>query len=103
MHSSFSRARKIQCFMSQPFQVAQVFTGYEGKLVSLKDTIDCFLLAGTIEDVKAKAASPRICPLRRCMWLSYRHRNSKSLQESSNNFELQVTEKLCLLGATTDW
>jgi len=31
------RARKIQRFMSQPFQVAQVFTGYEGKLVSLKD------------------------------------------------------------------
>ena len=36
------RARKIQRFMSQPFQVAQVFTGYEGKLVSLKDTVRSF-------------------------------------------------------------
>lgn len=36
------RARKIQRFMSQPFQVAQVFTGYEGKLVPLKDTIRSF-------------------------------------------------------------
>jgi len=65
------RARKIQRFMSQPFQVAQVFTGYEGKLVSLKDTVrsfkeilsgahdslpeSAFFMAGTIEDVKAKA------------------------------------------------
>ena len=65
------RARKIQRFMSQPFQVAQVFTGYEGKLVSLKDTVrsfkeilsgahdtlpeSAFYMAGTIEDVKAKA------------------------------------------------
>jgi F-type H+-transporting ATPase subunit beta len=31
------RARKIQRFMSQPFAVAQVFTGIEGRLVSLKD------------------------------------------------------------------
>jgi F-type H+-transporting ATPase subunit beta len=28
--------------MSQPFQVAQVFTGYEGKLVPLKDTVRSF-------------------------------------------------------------
>ncbi|KAF9013928.1 P-loop containing nucleoside triphosphate hydrolase protein [Cyathus striatus] len=65
------RARKIQRFMSQPFQVAQVFTGYEGKLVSLKDTVrsfreilsgahdslpeSAFYMAGTIEDVKSKA------------------------------------------------
>ena len=65
------RARKIQRFMSQPFQVAQVFTGYEGKLVPLKDTIrsfkeilagqhdslpeSAFYMSGTIEDVKAKA------------------------------------------------
>ncbi|GAB5592107.1 atp2 [Umbelopsis nana] len=33
------RARKIQRFLSQPFAVAQVFTGYEGRLVSLADTI----------------------------------------------------------------
>ena len=36
------RARKIQRFMSQPFAVAEVFTGFEGKLVSLKDTIKSF-------------------------------------------------------------
>ncbi|KAI6109324.1 ATP synthase beta subunit [Pisolithus croceorrhizus] len=36
------RACKIQRFMSQPFQVAQVFTGYEGKLVQFKDTVQSF-------------------------------------------------------------
>ena len=36
------RARKLQRFMSQPFAVAEVFTGFEGKLVSLKDTISSF-------------------------------------------------------------
>jgi F-type H+-transporting ATPase subunit beta len=37
-----SRARKIQRFLSQPFFVADVFTGTEGKYVSLKDTIKGF-------------------------------------------------------------
>jgi F-type H+-transporting ATPase subunit beta len=36
------RARKIQRFLSQPFTVATVFTGIEGKLVALKDTIASF-------------------------------------------------------------
>ena len=34
-----SRARKMQRFLSQPFQVAEVFTGTEGKLVPLTETI----------------------------------------------------------------
>merc|ERR1712045_24747 len=34
-----ARARKISRFLSQPFQVAEVFTGSPGKLVSLKETI----------------------------------------------------------------
>ncbi|OQV21988.1 ATP synthase subunit beta, mitochondrial [Hypsibius exemplaris] len=37
-----ARARKIQKFLSQPFQVAEVFTGMPGKFVSLKDTIKGF-------------------------------------------------------------
>ena len=37
-----ARARKIQRFLSQPFQVAEVFTGSAGKLVPLKDTIKGF-------------------------------------------------------------
>ena len=37
-----SRARKIQRFLSQPFHVAEVFTGSPGKYVSLKDTIKGF-------------------------------------------------------------
>merc|ERR1712121_359177 len=43
-----SRARKIQRFLSHPFQVAEVFTGLAGKLVPLKDTISGFndILAG---------------------------------------------------------
>ncbi|MBT4989341.1 MAG: F0F1 ATP synthase subunit beta [Rickettsiales bacterium] len=36
------RARKIQKFLSQPFHVAEVFTGFPGKLVSLEDTINGF-------------------------------------------------------------
>jgi F-type H+-transporting ATPase subunit beta len=36
------RARKIQRFLSQPFFVAEVFTGSPGKYVSLKDTITGF-------------------------------------------------------------
>ncbi|VVM20414.1 ATP synthase beta chain (EC [uncultured Gammaproteobacteria bacterium] len=39
---SVSRARKIQRFLSQPFFVAEVFTGAAGKYVSLKDTISGF-------------------------------------------------------------
>lgn len=37
-----ARARKMQRFLSQPFQVAEVFTGSEGKYVHLKDTIKGF-------------------------------------------------------------
>ena len=36
------RARKIQRFLSQPFSVAEVFTGSPGKLLALKDTIKGF-------------------------------------------------------------
>ena len=36
------RARKIRNFLSQPFSVAQAFTGNEGKYVSLKETIRSF-------------------------------------------------------------
>jgi len=36
------RARKIQRFLSQPFQVAEVFTGYKGEFVELEDTIKGF-------------------------------------------------------------
>ena len=65
------RARKMQRFMSQPFAVAQVFTGIEGRLVSLKDTVtackeilsgkhdslpeSAFYMVGNIGDVLAKA------------------------------------------------
>jgi len=37
-----ARARKIQRFLSQPFDVAKAFTGVEGKYVELKDTIRSF-------------------------------------------------------------
>ena len=39
---SVARARKIQRFLSQPFHVAEVFTGSPGKYVTLKDTIKGF-------------------------------------------------------------
>ncbi len=66
-----SRARKIQRFLSQPFHVAEVFTGSPGKYVTLKDTIkgfkmivdgECdnlpeqaFYMVGTIEEAIEKA------------------------------------------------
>jgi F-type H+-transporting ATPase subunit beta len=66
-----SRARKIQRFLSQPFFVAEVFTGSPGKYVSLKDTISgfkgiingeydslpeqAFYMVGTIEEAVEKA------------------------------------------------
>ena len=48
-----SRARKIQRFLSQPFSVAEVFTGTPGVQVSLKDTIQGFkeILDGKHDDV----------------------------------------------------
>jgi len=47
------RARKLQRFLSQPFTVAQVFTGIEGKLVDLKDTISSFkkIISGEGDDL----------------------------------------------------
>lgn len=48
-----ARARKIQRFLSQPFQVGEVFTGQPGKMVSLKKTIDGFkrLVQGDMDDL----------------------------------------------------
>ena len=66
-----NRARRVQRFLSQPFTVAEQFTGIPGVMVSIEDTIkgfnaildgevddlpeQAFLNVGTIEDVKAKA------------------------------------------------
>lgn len=68
-----ARARKIQRFLSQPFSVAEQFTGMEGKYVPLKETIrgfkeilegkhddlpeSAFLFVGTIEEAVEKAKS----------------------------------------------
>jgi len=52
-----TRARKIQRFMSQPFFVAEVFTGAPGKYVSLKDTISAFkgIIAGEYDHLPEQA------------------------------------------------
>ena len=66
-----NRARKIQRFLSQPFHVAEVFTGSPGKYVSLKETIagfkaivdgeyddlpeQAFYMVGSIDEAVAKA------------------------------------------------
>jgi len=52
-----ARARKIQRFLSQPFQVAEVFTGSPGKYVSLEDTISGFkgILEGKYDDLPEMA------------------------------------------------
>ena len=52
-----SRARKIQRFLSQPFFVAEIFTGASGKYVALKDTIRGFqgILEGQYDDLPEQA------------------------------------------------
>ncbi|MXS80947.1 F-type H+-transporting ATPase subunit beta [Nitrosomonas eutropha] len=54
---SVSRARKIQRFLSQPFFVAEVFTGSPGKYVSLKETIKGFkgIINGEYDDIPEQA------------------------------------------------
>ena len=65
-----SRARRVQRFLSQPFYVAEQFTGYDGKYVPISETIrgfkeilegkhddipeSYFLNAGTIDEVRAR-------------------------------------------------
>jgi F-type H+-transporting ATPase subunit beta len=67
-----TRARKIQRFLSQPFTVAEVFTGMPGKFVKVEDTVkgfkeilegkhddlpeNAFYMVGTIEEAMEKAA-----------------------------------------------
>jgi F-type H+-transporting ATPase subunit beta len=67
-----SRARKVERFFSQPFSVAQQFTGLEGRYVPLRETVrgfqeilegqhdelpeQAFMMAGGIDDVVANAA-----------------------------------------------
>ena len=52
-----ARARKIQRFLSQPFHVAEIFTGSPGKLVSLEETIKGFkgIVAGDYDDLPEAA------------------------------------------------
>merc|ERR1712080_730860 len=52
-----SRARKIQRFLSQPFQVAEIFTGHAGKLVPLESTIKGFkkILNGELDHIPEQA------------------------------------------------
>jgi F-type H+-transporting ATPase subunit beta len=68
-----SRARKLQRFLSQPFHVAEQFTGFKGKYVTIAETIkgfkeivdgkhddvpeQAFYMVGTIEEALEKAAS----------------------------------------------
>ena len=52
-----TRARKMQRFLSQPFFVAETFTGTAGKFVTLKDTIDGFkgIINGDYDDLPEQA------------------------------------------------
>ncbi|MEL6855993.1 MAG: F0F1 ATP synthase subunit beta, partial [Cyanobacteria bacterium J06607_13] len=52
-----ARARKIEKFLSQPFFVAEIFTGLSGKYVSLEDSIKAFkmILAGELDDLPEQA------------------------------------------------
>ncbi len=96
-----SRARKIQKFLSQPFFVAQQFTGFDGKYVVIADTIrgfkeivdgkhdeipeQDFWMAGTIEDVIERFRKRQAA------------RKVKSLQTSDSKFT-----RLCLYRPTSN-
>jgi len=70
-----NRARRIQKFLSQPFHVAEQFTGYKGKYVPLQETVasfkaivegkydeypeQAFYMVGNISEVEAKAEQLR--------------------------------------------
>ncbi len=71
-----ARARKIERFLSQPFYVAEVFTGFPGVYTSLEDTIDsferlcngegddlpesAFMYVGTLDDARKKAEAQAV-------------------------------------------
>jgi F-type H+-transporting ATPase subunit beta len=52
-----ARARKVQRFLSQPFHVAEQFTGTPGKYVPIKDTIEAFkeVISGAMDDIPEQA------------------------------------------------
>ena len=84
--ATVARARRLQRFMSQPFFVAEVFTGRSGKYVNIKDTVasfkeilegktdtlpeQAFFLAGTLDDVRENAAKLGPGESRRRRWRS---------------------------------
>lgn len=73
--NTVNRARKVQRFLSQPFSVAEQFTGMKGKYVPIKETVrgfkeiiegrcddipeSCFLFVGTIDEAREKAKEMR--------------------------------------------
>ena len=52
-----ARARKVSKFLSQPFSVAEIFTGFPGKFVQLEDSIKAFndVLTGDYDDLPEAA------------------------------------------------
>ena len=99
-----ARARKIERFLSQPFFVAEVFTGSPGKLVSLEDTIKGFkgLCAGELRITCRKSPSTWSAP-----WTKPSRRPSVSLPRPPNRkgsplmaetlkFELVSPERLLM-------
>ncbi len=75
-----ARARKIQRFLSQPFFVAEVFTGSPGKYVSLKDTIRGF------KGIMEGEYKPITCRSRRSTWSV----PSKKLWKKPKNFNALI-------------
>jgi F-type H+-transporting ATPase subunit beta len=75
-HLIVARERKIECFLSQPFSVAEVFIGFPGKYVGLMETIrgfqmilsreldgiteQCFYLVGNIDEATTKAMNSKM-------------------------------------------
>ena len=75
-----ARARKIQRFLSQPFNVAEVFTGSPGKYVSLKDTIKGFKASSTAITIT--------CRNRRSTWSAASKKRSRKRRHCSKTVRI---------------
>jgi len=98
-----ARARKIERFLSQPFHVAEVFTGSPGKLVDLKDTIRGFkdLVEGKYDHLPEAAFYMWAPSRRRSRRASASRRKRRRFSMATFRFDLVSPTKLVFSGDVT--
>lgn len=88
-----ARARKVQRFMSQPFTVAEVFTGTKGVFVSLEDTIKGFqeILSGAHDDLPEGAFYMVGSNFLLCIFLRAKRKVTQPYNTQGNSRTFQVS------------